>query len=145
MFVQVGNISVWIQCLFCEQYLDHNLCFDRRLSFSFVYSFHKRHLHVIAKLHLGNCDRSNHTVDDFPGKTSSWLPAILLNSEWRLSERGWEGERGSCPRGAQGPEGCQRGFSEDFPDWKPSEANKESCLPKVLKPNPGLVIPQQYN
>lgn len=46
-------------------------CFDRRLSFSFVYSFRKRDLHVIAKLHLGNCDRSNHTVDDFTGKTSS--------------------------------------------------------------------------
>lgn len=46
-------------------------CFDKRLSFSFVYSFHKRYLHVIAKLLLGNCDRSNHFVGDIRGKTSS--------------------------------------------------------------------------
>lgn len=31
----------------------------------------------------------------------------------------------------------QRDFSEAFPEQKPPEANKESCLSKVLKPNLG--------
>lgn len=82
-------------------------CFDKRLLFSFVYSFHKRHLHIIAKLLLGNCDRSNHFVGDIRVKTSnstlndaSQSEAGKVNEEVPYKERGHQqGFRGLLFRG----------------------------------------------
>lgn len=39
----------------------------------------------------------------------------------------------------------ERFFREVFSDWKPSEADMESCLSKALRPKPGPVIPQGFN
>jgi len=66
MFVEAGNVCLNLMLVLWTASLSQPLFWQEAFIYLCV-SFHKRHLHVIAKLHLGNCDRSNHTVDDCTG------------------------------------------------------------------------------